>query len=131
MCRRVHLETPVRVRALRGATTVGDNVAEAIVDATAELLGEMLARNEVAIDDVISIVFTSTSDLNAEFPAAAARRLDLAQVPVLCASEIAVPGSLGGCVRVLMHLYTDRDYASLRHVYLNGATALRADLADS
>jgi chorismate mutase len=120
----------MKVRALRGATTVASNSAPEIVAATGELLAAMIARNEVAPADVISIVFTSTTDLDAEFPAAAARGLDLGQVPLLCATEIAVPGSLGRCVRVLMHLYTARDYASLRHVYLNGATALRSDIAE-
>ncbi|MEA2433197.1 MAG: chorismate mutase [Actinomycetota bacterium] len=119
----------MKVRALRGATTVPANSAEAIVKATGELLGEMLARNSVEPADVISIVFTSTADLDAEFPAAAARGIGLDQVPLLCATEIPVPGSLEACVRVLLHLYTPRDYASLRHVYLNGATALRSDLA--
>ena len=106
------------------------NEAGAIVDATAELLGAMIARNEVAPDDLISLVFTSTPDLDEEFPAAAARRLGMAHVPLLCATEIAVPGALPRCVRVLAHLYTDRDYASLVHVYLGDARRLRADLPD-
>jgi chorismate mutase len=120
----------VKVRAIRGATTVEANSADEIVAATRELLAEILIRNSVEVDDVISVVFTSTTDLDAEFPAAAARALDLDHVPLLCATEIAVPGSLARCVRVLMHLYTERDYASVRHVYLNGATALRSDRAD-
>jgi chorismate mutase len=117
-----------RVRALRGATTVERNDAPSIVAATAELLTEMIERNGVAPDDLVSIVFTSTPDLDAEFPAAAARRLGLADVPLLGATEVAVSGALPRCVRVLMHLYTERDYASLRHVYLGDARRLRTDL---
>ena len=118
-----------RLRALRGATTVERNDAASIVAATAELLSEMLERNGVAPADLVSIVFTSTPDLDAEFPAAAARRLGLADVALLGASEVDVPGALPRCVRVLMHLYTERDYASLRHVYLGDARRLRTDLS--
>jgi chorismate mutase len=90
----------------------------------------MVARNGVVREDVVSILFTSTQDLDAEFPAAAARGLGMDDVPLLCATEIAVPGAVPRCVRVMMHLYTDRDYAGLRHVYLGAARSLRADLAD-
>ena len=117
-----------RVRALRGATTAGGNDAAAIVAATRELLEELLAANEVDVDDLVSIIFTSTPDLDAEFPAAGARRLGLADTPLLCATEIGVPGAVPRCIRVLMHLYTDRSYASLRHVYLGDARQLRTDL---
>ncbi len=119
-----------RVRALRGATTVASDDVSEIVSATAELLEEMMARNDVEPDDLISVVFTATPDLTAEFPAAAARRLGISGVPLLCASEIPVPGSIARCIRVLMHLYTARDYASLRHVYLGEARRLRTDLAE-
>lgn len=119
-----------RVRALRGATTVAADDKELIAEATAELLREMLERNGANGDDLISIVFTSTADLVSEFPAAAARRIGLADVPLLCAQEIAVPGSVPRCIRVLMHLYTSQDYASLRHVYLRDARALRSDLPE-
>ena len=104
------------------------NEAGAIVAATEELLAAMLARNGVAPDDLISLVFTSTPDLDQEFPAAAARRLGLSETPLLCATEIGVPGAPARCVRVLAHLYTDRDYASLVHVYLGDARRLRTDL---
>ena len=117
-----------RLRALRGATTADGNEAGAIVGATEELLSELLAANDVDPDDLVSIIFTSTPDLDAEFPAAAARRLGLAHVPLLCATEIGVPGAPERCIRVLVHLYTSRDYASLRHVYRGEARRLRTDL---
>lgn len=119
-----------RLRALRGATTVAADDGAAIVAGTKELLTAMLARNDVAIDDLVSVIFTSTADVTAEFPAAAARALGISHVPLLCAQEIAVPGDVERCIRVLMHLYTSRDYASLRHVYLGGARQLRTDLPE-
>ncbi len=106
------------------------NDAGLIADATRELLEEMLRRNDVSLDDLISVVFTATPDLTAAFPAGAARSLGISDVPLLCAQEIGVPGALGKCVRVLMHVHTDRERAALRHVYLNGAVDLRSDLAD-
>ena len=102
--------------------------AAAIVEATVELLRAMLERNEVANADVVSLIFTATPDLVAEFPAAAARAVGIPQVPRLCASEIPVRGALQRCVRVLMHLYTARDAGSLTHVYLRGAQSLQDDL---
>ena len=117
-----------RLRALRGATTATANDADAIGAATAELLTELLDANGVEVDDLVSIIFTSTPDLDAEFPAAAARRLGLGHVPLLCATEIGVPGAPARCIRVLVHLYTARDYASLRHVYRGEARSLRTDL---
>ncbi len=102
----------------------------AIEAAAAELIEEMMTRNGARSEDLISIVFTSTSDLTSEFPAAGARKLGLAGIPLLCAQELAVDGSLTRCIRVLMHLNTERDYASLRHVYLGEARALRTDLAE-
>lgn len=118
------------LRALRGATTVESDSAEAITSAVAELLEILIERNEIAPRDVVSIIFTSTQDLTAAFPAAAARALGLSDVPLLCTAELNVPGALPRCVRVLLHLYTDRDYATLRHVYLRDARTLREDLAD-
>jgi chorismate mutase len=115
-----------RVAALRGATTAAANTEAAIVGATTELLGEMLGRNRVAPGDVISIVFTATPDLDAAFPASAARALGMADVPLLCAQEIAVPGALRRCVRVLMHLHSVS--ADVEHVYLGAARSLRGDL---
>lgn len=119
-----------RVIALRGATSVPDNSAAAIEKATAELLGELFARNHVETGDLISIMFTTTPDLTAGFPAAAARSLGISAVPLLGASEVAVDGAPARIVRVLVHLYSERDYASVRHVYLGAARSLREDLAE-
>jgi chorismate mutase len=119
--------TPV-LRALRGATTASADTDQEIVTATAELLREMLARNDVDDGDIVSVVFTATPDLTSEFPAAAARQVGISDVPLLCATEIAVAGAVGRCIRVLMHLYTTRGPAQLRHVYLRDARGLRTDL---
>ena len=119
------------VRALRGATTVDRDSPETIVEATQELLEQMLARNEAAPDHLISLVFTTTPDLISEFPAAAARALGISDVPLLCATEIAVPGAMPRCIRVLMHLHTELGRDRLRHVYLNDASQLRTDLSDT
>ena len=116
------------VVALRGATTVAVDSPEAIVDATVELLTELMAANEVTREDIISILFTSTADLTSEFPAVGARKIGLTDVPLLCAAEIAVPGALPRCVRVLVHLAGPRHYSELRHVYLREASELRTDL---
>ncbi|MDP9068089.1 MAG: chorismate mutase [Actinomycetota bacterium] len=118
------------VQALRGATTTTADDPTAIATATRELLGEMLARNSVHPDDLISVVFTATSDLTADFPAAAARALGISDVPLLCAQELDVPGATRRCIRVLMHLNTPLSRAELRHVYLNEARSLRTDLLD-
>lgn len=119
-----------RMRALRGAITVDRNDRDSIVTATGELLEAMLARNGVDGDDLVSMIFTATPDLDAEFPAIAARRLGLAHVPLLCSVELDVRGAMPRCVRVLMHLYTERGAGELQHVYLRDARELRADLAD-
>lgn len=120
----------MRLRALRGATTVAEDTRAALLSATATLLGEMLKRNDVAHEDLVSIIFTATSDLHSEFPAAAAREMGISDVPLLCARELDVEGALGRCVRVLMHCYTDRDAKALRHVYLGEARQLRDDLPE-
>lgn len=119
---------PRRLAALRGATTCDADTADAICEATVELLTELLSRNDLGADDLVSIIFTSTPDLRADFPASAARRLGLHAVPLLCAAEIDVAGALARCIRILVHLETTRPRASLRHVYLHGATSLRSDL---
>ncbi|MGH2807215.1 MAG: chorismate mutase [Actinomycetota bacterium] len=124
------MSTTRHVRALRGATTVAADDAAAIVAATKELLSEILERNTASVEDLISIVFTTTPDLHAEFPAAGARVLGVGDVPLLGAQEMDVSGALPRCIRVLIHLYTERDYASLRHVYLGDARSLRTDLPD-
>jgi chorismate mutase len=116
-----------RSAAVRGATTATENTAASILEATEELLTALLERNAVSEEDIVSVIFTMTPDLDATFPASAARRLDLATVPLLCAAEIAVPGAVPRCIRVLMHLYPATDP---KHVYLRGAEHLRADLTD-
>jgi chorismate mutase len=117
----------VRLRALRGATTVEENTAEAILEATDELMRTLIERNSVESDEMVSCIFTCTEDLNAEFPAVAARRLGLSAVPLLCAREIDVPGALPRVIRVMLHCYAD-PATEARHVYLRDATKLRADL---
>lgn len=117
----------MRLRALRGATTVEHNEAGAILEATEELLREVMRRNALDAEDMVSCIFTCTDDLDAEFPAVAARRLGLGGVPLLCAREIDVPGALGKVIRLLLHCYAD-GAAPAQHVYLRKAVALRRDL---
>jgi chorismate mutase len=117
----------MRLYALRGATTVEQNDAEEILAATDELMRELMARNGLAPDALVSCIFTLTEDLDAQFPAVAARRMGLDKVPLMCAREVPVPGSLPRTIRVLVHYYAAEPHAS-RHVYLRAATALRADL---
>jgi monofunctional chorismate mutase len=124
------MSTEKSVWAVRGATTVERDDAESIVAATEQLIGDILDKNDLSVEDVISVVFTSTPDLVSEFPAAAARRIGLAEVPLMCATEIAVPGAVARCVRVLMHVRTARARGDLKHVYLGGARSLRTDLSE-
>lgn len=115
-------------RGIRGAITAeGDDMA-AIARATKRLLVEMTRRNAIEVDDIASILFTVTADLRAGFPALAAREMGWVWVPMLHACEIDVPGSLGRCIRVLMHVNTSKQPAEIEHVYLDGATVLRPDL---
>ena len=116
------------MRALRGATTLDADTEEQLNERVQALLREMLARNGVDHDDLISIVFTATDDLHSMFPAAAARAIGLGDVPLLCARELDIDGSKPLCVRVLMHLSSDRSRRELHHVYLEGARDLRDDL---
>ncbi len=116
------------VRAVRGATTVDVDTPEQIHERVGALVQEMLARNDVDKDALISVVFTATDDVTSMFPAAAARAVGLGDVPLLCARELAVEGGTPRCIRVLMHLTTDRSRSELRHVYLAGAEGLRDDL---
>ena len=117
-----------RVRALRGAITLDDDTRDQVIEKTAHLLQTMLERNGITKADLISIVFTATDDIKSEFPAAAARSIGISDIPLLCARELDVEGAIGRCVRVLMHLYTEKDPSALRHVYLEGAVPLRTDL---
>ena len=116
--------------ALRGAITLEANTRAEVDEKTQRLVKEMLARNDVAHDDIVSIIFTATGDVTAQFPAAAARALGLGDVPLLCARELEIEGGMPLCVRVLMHLYTERSRAELHHVYLEGARGLRDDLPE-
>lgn len=115
--------------ALRGATTCEVDTPQAIHEATAELLSELLERNGADAGDLVSLIFTSTPDLISGFPAGAARELGLSDVPLLCAAEIAVAGSLPKCIRILAHLSSATAREDLHHVYLRGATILRTDLS--
>jgi chorismate mutase len=116
-----------RLKALRGATTAEANNSQSIIDATGELMRAIMERNELSADDMVSCIFTATEDLDAEFPAVAARRLGLERVPLLCAREMPVPGSLARVIRVLIHYYGDVAVEP-QHVYLGEARALREDL---
>jgi chorismate mutase len=116
------------VRAVRGATQVDADDRDEVLAATTELLTEVLARNALTNDDLISVVFTATPDLHSEFPAYAARQMGITDVPLLCAAEIDVPGAMPRVLRLLAHVETARPRADMRHVYLRGAAALRTDL---
>jgi chorismate mutase len=119
----------VGVRAVRGAVQVAANDRDEILAGTAELVTEVMGRNELTTDDVISVIFTATGDLDAEFPALAARKLGFQEVPLLCAAEIPVPGAMPRVVRLMMHIETDKPRSAMQHVYLRGAAALRLDIA--
>ena len=118
------------IRGLRGATTCTSDTAEQIVTATQELLTMLMERNNLTHDDVVSVIFTTSPDLTATFPATAARGVGFGDIPLICASEINVPGSMAMCIRVLMHVYTDRARTEIRHVYLRNAQSLRDDLPE-
>jgi chorismate mutase len=119
-----------RLLALRGAITLDADTKAEVSEKTQRLVKEMLARNDVHHDDLVSIIFTATDDVTADFPAAAARALGLGDVPLLCARELGITNAMPLCVRVLMHLYSERRRAELHHVYLEGARSLRDDLPE-
>ena len=121
---------PSAVRALRGATTVDVDEAEHLTERVQTLVAEMLRRNGVSKDDVISILFTATEDIHCMFPATAARGIGLGDVPLICARELDVVGGTPLCIRVLMHLVTERPRSELHHVYMEGARSLRDDLPE-
>jgi chorismate mutase len=121
---------PGSVRALRGATTFDVDEAEHVTARVVDLVVLMLERNGVHHDDVISVLFTSTGELSSVFPASAARTIGLGDVPLICARELDIEGATPQCIRVLMHIETDRTRSDLRHVYLEGAKGLRDDLPE-
>lgn len=116
------------VRAVRGATQVDADDRDQVLAATTELVAEVLRRNDLSSDDLISVLFTATPDLRSEFPAYAARQMGITDVPLMCAAEIDVPGAMPRVLRLLAHVETDLPRADVRHVYLRGAKALRTDL---
>jgi len=116
------------LRGIRGATTVSEDTAASILEATEELVREIVASNDLDSEDVASALFTVTPDLRAEFPAAAARRMGWTMVPLLNFTEIGVPGRLEKCIRVLVHVNTQRTQAEMVHIYLREAVSLRPDL---
>ncbi len=116
-------------RGIRGATTVEHNTKEDIFEATTDLLRAIVQKNELILEDITSVIFTVTADLDADFPALAARKLGWTEVPLLCTREIPVPGSLGMCVRVLLHVNTLRSAAEMQHIYQRKAVVLRPDIS--
>ncbi|MGA9160729.1 MAG: chorismate mutase [Actinomycetota bacterium] len=118
----------IRVRAARGAIRVDQDTVSSVLTATERLLGLMLEGNEVAPEDIVSVFFTVTDDLRSVFPAEAARRMGLGRVPLLCAQEIPVAGSMRAVIRVLLQFHTPRGVGEVKHVYLDGAETLRDDL---
>ena len=116
------------VRGLRGATTVDADMAAQVTERSQELMREIMARNELVEDDIVSVVFTATPDVTSIFPATAIREIGFGAVPLLCAAEIAVPGAMPLCIRVLLHVHTMRSRDEMHHVYLHGAQGLRDDL---
>lgn len=118
------------VRAIRGAVTVENNTAPEIIEETRQLLLEIEHKNEFLQDDIISIIFSVTSDLNAAFPAVAARQIGWNNIALMCTNEVDVLGSLKKCIRVLIHINTDKSNYEIKHIYLKGAKVLRPDLDD-
>ncbi len=121
---------PPSLRAVRGATTVEEDTPEAVTERVVALLGQILERNGLEEDDIVSILFTATEDIVSIFPATAARHMGLGAVPLICARELAVVGSVPRCIRVMLHVTTERPREEIHHVYLEGAQGLRDDLPD-
>ncbi|HXB25024.1 MAG TPA: chorismate mutase [Gemmatimonadaceae bacterium] len=120
----------MRLRAIRGAITVERDAPELVYAATRELLSEIIARNGVDLDHIISVIFTVTPDLTSAFPAMAARSMGWLDVPLLCTMEIPVPGAMAHCIRVLLHVESDRQRSAIQHVYLGDAQSLRPDISE-
>jgi chorismate mutase len=119
----------VSIRAVRGATQLEADDRDHMLDRVAEMVREVMTSNDLAVDDFISIIFTATSDLHAEFPAYAARQLGFSDVPLICARELEIDGSMPRVVRMMAHVETDLPRVDVTHVYLHGAAALRRDLS--
>ncbi len=120
----------VRVRALRGATTLERDERVHLIERTQELIRALFERNDLDEDDLISIVFTATDDVHSAYPAEAAREAGITHVPLLCARELEIDGGIERCIRILAHVYTDHAVRQLRHVYLHEARQLRTDLPE-
>ncbi len=118
------------VRGLRGATTVDADTVTQVTERSQELMRELMARNGLVEDDIVSVLFTATPDVTSCFPATAIREIGFGAVPLLCAAEIAVPGAMPLCIRVLLHVHTIKTRDEIHHVYLHGAQGLRDDLPD-
>ena len=116
------------VRAVRGATTLEVDEAEHLIERVTEMLTEMIERNALSNDDIISVLFTATPDVHSTFPAVAGRRLGLGDVPLICAQELDIDGAMPLCIRVMMHVETDLGRDQVRHIYLHDARSLRDDL---
>jgi chorismate mutase len=116
------------IRGIRGAISISRNTRDEIISSTKTLLAKMIRINKIKVEDIASVIFSATRDLDAEFPAIAARKLGWKNVPLLCTYEVDVPGSLPRCIRVLMHVNSKKSQSAVKHVYLNDAKKLRPDL---
>ena len=115
--------------AIRGATTVEEDVKDQVSSATQELLTEIIERNNLSLDSIVSVLFTATPDIHSEFPATAARSLDgFSEIPVMCAQELDITGSMKMCIRIMMHVDIDKTRKDIKHVFLGNAKNLRKDL---
>jgi len=121
---------PLSVRAIRGATTIDDDTPESITERVVALLARIMKRNGLVEEDIISILFTATEDIVSAFPATAARSMGLGAVPLICARELSIVGSVPRCIRLMMHVSTEHSREDIHHVYLEGAQGLRDDLPD-
>lgn len=116
------------VRGVRGAITIPEDTPEEIIQATQEMLTTLMQKNGFALEDVVSAIFTVTPDITSAFPARSARMMGWTQVPLMCSQEIPVPGALPRCIRVLLHVNTDKSQTDIKHVYLREAASLRKDM---
>lgn len=117
----------MKCQAIRGAITVEENTEEAILEATVFLLNQIISKNNLVEEDIVSMFFTATTDINATFPAKAARHLGFVNTPLMCGQEIEVPGALAQCIRLIMHVNTQKSKLELKHIYERNAKILRPD----